>query len=69
MPHEATTTIQPSRPGTGRRGGDEVVGSIADELRTASHWAERDFTQRFSGELTTRPILGIWLEGCISTGS
>jgi hypothetical protein len=49
MPHEATTTIQPSRPGTGRRGGDEVVGAtgllevqpeavaVSQALQAASH--------------------------------
>jgi hypothetical protein len=43
--------------------------AMAHELRTAIHRAERDFTQRFGGQLTTRPIRVSWLEGCISTGS
>ena len=49
MPHEATTTIQPSRPRTGRRAGDEVVGAtgllevqpeavaVSQALQAASH--------------------------------
>jgi transposase len=43
--------------------------AMAHGLRTASHRTARDFTQRFSGQLTTRPIRVSWLEGCISTGS
>jgi hypothetical protein len=43
--------------------------AMAHELRTAIHRAERDFTQRFGGQLTTRSLRVSWLEGGVQTPS